>query len=96
MAAVKIKILTRAIVKTTLKAHLNHVVYSTLASVRPPIMAPQVGVIKLTSPFAATNVMIVVSRLYPTFTASGPIIGVDSVARPELDGTNIDKTTCNK
>ena len=83
-------------VTTILNAHLNHVVYSTLAKARPPMIAPQVGVIKLTKPLADTKVMMVVSTLYPKVLASPPIIGVDNTARPLDDGTNIDKTTCNK
>ena len=47
-----INILATAIVKTTFNAHLNQVEYSTLARASPPIIAPQVGVIKLTNPFA--------------------------------------------
>ena len=37
--------------------------YSTPARARPPIIAPHVGVIKLTNPLAATNVIIVPSTL---------------------------------
>ena len=83
-----------AIVSTILNAHLTHVVYSTLANAKPPIIAPQVGVIKLTKPFADTNVITVTSTLYPNSLASGPIIGVDNEASPEDDGTNIDNTIC--
>ena len=85
-----------AIVTTILKAHLNHVVYSTLAKASPPIMAPQVGVIKFTKPLADTKVIMVVSTPYPKVLASPPIIGVDKTASPLDDGTNIDRTTCNK
>ena len=84
--------LTRAIVITIFKAHLNQVVYSTLARARPPIIAPQVGVIKLTSPLADTRVIIATSLLYPKLVASGVIIGVDKAAKPLDDGTKIDKT----
>ena len=78
---------------TSLIAHLNQVEYSTLASARPPIIAPQVGVIKLTKPFAATIVIIETSTLYPSSAASGAIIGVESVASPLLDGTKNESTT---
>ena len=88
-------ILTSAIVKTTLNAHLNHVEYSTLASAKPPMIAPQVGVIKFTKPFADTMVIIDTSVLYPRLAVSGAIIGVDSVANPDDDGTKIDNTICN-
>ena len=87
--------LAKAIVSTILNAHLTHVVYSTLASARPPIIAPHVGVIKLTKPFADTNVITVTSTLYPNWLANGPIIGVDNDASPEDDGTNIDNIICN-
>jgi len=52
-----------AIVSTTLNAHLNQVEYSILARASPPIIAPQVGDIKLTSPLAETKVIIVTSTL---------------------------------
>ena len=81
---------------TTLSDHLNHVEYSTFASAKPPIIAPHVGVIKLTNPFAATKIIIFVSTLNPKVWVSGPIIGVDNVAIPEDDGTNTDNTICSK
>ena len=84
----------KAIVITTFNAHLNHVEYSTLANAKPPIIAPQVGVIKLTNPLAATIVITATSGLYPKLAASGPMIGVESVARPDDDGTKTDSTTC--
>ena len=46
-----------AIVITTFKAHLNQVEYSTFARASPPIIAPHVGVIKFTKPFADTIVI---------------------------------------
>ena len=76
-----------------LNAHLNHVEYSTLARASPPIIAPHVGVIKFTRPLADTKVITVTSVLYPSCPAKEPIIGVDNVARPDEDGTSIDKTT---
>ena len=56
------------------------------------MIAPQVGVIKFTSPFAATKVIIVASTLCPSWLANGPMIGADSAARPDDDGTNTDNT----
>ena len=85
-----------AIDATILNDHLNHVEYSTLASAKPPMIAPQVGVIKLTNPFAATKIIIFVSTLNPNVCVSGAIIGVDNVAIPDDDGTNIDNTICSK
>ena len=67
----------------------------TLAKASPPIIAPQVGVIKLTKPLAATNVIIVTSGLYPKLTDNGTTIGVDNVASPDDDGTSIDNNICN-
>ena len=93
-ATVKIIIFTRAMQITTLVTHLNQVVNSTLASLSPPIIAPHVGVNKLTNPLAATIPITVASTEYPIFLASGPIIGVDNEARPEDDGTNTDNATC--
>ena len=84
-----------AIIKMHFQAHFTQVVHSTLAKAKPPIIAPQVGVIKLTNPFADTKVIIVTSVLYPSFADNGPIIGDDSVARPDDDGTNIDNIMCN-
>ena len=93
-----VSIIIAAIAKTatTLIAHLNQVEYSTLARASPPIIAPQVGVIRFTSPLAATNIIIVVSTLKPSSWASGPIIGVERVANPDDDGTSIDSTMCSK
>ena len=85
---------TSAIVNTTLNAHLNQVPYSIFARASPPIIAPQVGVIKLTKPFADTSVITVTSVLYPNCAAKEPIIGADSVASPDDDGTSIDNTIC--
>ncbi len=51
------------------------------------MIAPQVGVIKLTSPFAATNSHNCCFNTITKLAASGAIIGVDNVASPELDGT---------
>ena len=87
--------LTKNIVITTFKAHLTQVKYSTLANANPPIIAPQVGVIKLTKPLADTIVITATSVLYPSCEDKAPIIGVDKDANPDEDGTNIDKTTCN-
>ena len=55
-----------AIVKTTFPAHFTQVPYSTLAKAKPPMIAPQVGVIKFTSQFAATKVITVASTLCPS------------------------------
>lgn len=81
---------------TTLNDHLNHVEYSTFASASPPIIAPQVGVIRLTNPFAATNIIIFVSTLNPNVCVSGAIIGVDNAAIPDEDGTNIESKIWSK
>ena len=96
MAAVKIIIFTRAMQTITLVTHLNQVVYCTFAKASPPIIAPHVGVNRLTSPLAATIPIIVASTEYPTYFAKGPIIGVDNVASPLDDGTSTDSLTCNK
>ena len=76
--------------------HFNQVEYSTFANVNPPMIAPQVGVNKFTNPFAATKIIIFVSTLNPNVCVSGAIIGVDNVAIPDDDGTNIDSTICSK
>ena len=81
-------------VKTTLNPHLNQVRYSTLASAKPPIIDPQVGVIKLTNPLAATKIIIVTEAFKLIPSATGATIGVDKVARPELEGTKIDNRIC--
>ena len=83
-----------AIVTTILRAHLNQVEYSIFARASPPIIAPQVGVIKFTNPFADTIVITATSTLYPNCDANGAIIGVDNVASPDDDGTSIDNTIC--
>lgn len=93
---VNTRMLITAIVKTTFNAHLTHVEYSTLARASPPIIAPQVGVIRFTSPFADTIVITVTSVLKVSCDAKDPIIGADNVASPDDDGTKTDKTICNK
>lgn len=90
------KMFTIAIVITTFNAHFTQVEYSTLASAKPPIIAPQVGVIKFTNPFADTRVIKVTSVLYVSCDAKDPMIGAERVASPEDDGTSTDKTICSK
>lgn len=60
------------------------------------MMAPQVGVMRLTRPLAATMVIAVTLVLYPNVLAIGAIIGVDMVARPEDDGTRMERTICRR
>ena len=59
------------------------------------MIAPQVGVIKLTRPFADTIVIAATFVLYPRFAATGAIIGVDKVASPDDEGTKIERNTCS-
>ena len=95
IAIVRIIIFTTAINNITFPTHFNHVVYCTLASSNPPMIAPQVGVNRFTNQFAATISITVTSTENPSFDASGPIIGVDNVANPDDDGTRTDKNTCS-
>ena len=71
---------------TTLLTNLIHVVYSTFAIANPPIITPDVGVIKFTRPLPALNVDITISGANPNVLASGPKIGIDKLASPELEG----------
>ena len=60
------------------------------------MIAPQVGVIKLTKPFAATIVISVTSTDLPAPCAIGAITPPDNAAIPDDDGTNTDKIMWNK
>ena len=57
------------------------------------MIAPHVGVNRFTRPLAELKIMTIVSTEKPRFAASGPMIGIDTVAMPELDGTRKDRTT---
>ena len=81
---------------TILIAHLNQVEYSTFANANPPIIAPHVGVIKLTKPLADTIVIAATFALYPRPAATGTVIGADSTANPDDDGTKNDSPTCSR
>lgn len=67
--------------------HFRYVEYSTFAAARPPITTPEVGVMKLISPQAAQNIIIMMLGLKPSVLAKGPITGIDSAASPDVDGT---------
>ena len=71
---------------TTLLTNLIHVVYSTFEIANPPIITPDVGVIKFTRPLPALNIDITISGGNPNVLASGPKIGTDKLANPDVDG----------
>lgn len=73
------------------QTNFNHVPYSTLAILNPPITTPEVGVNKLTKPDPAVKIIIITSGDKLRFFASGAKIGIDTVASPEDDGMRKDK-----
>ena len=64
----------------SLRANLSQVVHSILARARPPMMAPEVGVNRFTTPMAAEKIMTMTSGEKPSLTASGPMMGMETVA----------------
>ena len=73
-------------------ANLSQVVHSIRASARPPMMAPEVGVNRFTTPMALEKIMTMTSGEKPSCAASGPMIGMETVAMPELDGIKNEST----
>ena len=71
---------------TILVTNFTHVVYSTFEIASPPIITPDVGVIKFTRPLPALNIDITISGANPNVWARGPNIGTDKLASPEVDG----------
>ena len=63
MPIVRITILTSPKIMISFRTNLSHVEYSTLANAKPPMIAPQVGVNRLTRPLPATIIIIIVSTL---------------------------------
>ena len=80
-------------IASSFPTHLSHVPYCTWATAKPPIIAPQVGVNRFTKPFAELKIMTMVSTEKPRFAAKGPMMGMDTVAMPELDGIKNESTT---
>lgn len=77
-------------------ANLTHVDHSTFANARPPMMAAHVGVNMFTKPLPALNTMIMASTENPRCWARGAMMGMDTVAIPDDDGTRKDNTTYSK
>ena len=77
-------------------ANFTHVLYSTFAIASPPIITPDVGVIIFTSPLPALKIDITISGENPKLLANGPNIGIETLARPELDGIKNDRAIYNK
>ena len=75
-----------AIIKMHFQAHFTQVVHSTLAKARPPMIAPDVGVNRLTKPLPAEKIITITSGEKPSFAVRGANTGIDTVARPEEDG----------
>ena len=86
IAPVRIITLTSAIMRIIFFENLIQVEYSTLAIARPPMIAPHVGVKRLTRPLPATKIITITSGLKPNSDASGAIIGIDTVASPDEEG----------
>ena len=72
-------------------AHLTQVVHSTLANAKPPMIAPDVGVNRLTRPLPAEKIMIITSGEKPSDSANGANTGIETVAKPEDEGMKNDR-----
>ena len=59
----------------------------------PPMTTADVGVTRLTIPLAVAKAVTTRSRFTPAKSATGARIGIDSTARPEVDGTKKDRPT---
>ena len=55
------------------------------------MMAPEVGVNRFTTPMAEEKIMTMTSGEKPSLTASGPMIGMETVAIPEVEGIRKDR-----
>ena len=55
------------------------------------MMAPEVGVNRFTTPIAAEKIMTMTSGEKPSLTASGPMMGMETVAIPEVEGIRKDR-----
>ena len=84
------------IITNNFNTHLIYVPNSTFAAANPPITTPEVGVIKLISPLAPENIIIITSGLNDNCLASGANIGIDTEANPEVDGIKNDNSIYNK
>lgn len=90
MAIERIIIWTTISVTTIFQIYFNQVENSILAMEMPPIRTPLVGVTALINAHAPLNTQITISGAKPNPAASGPKIGMDTVARPEVDGIKKD------
>ena len=82
----------------SLRANLSQVVHSILARARPPMMAPEVGVKRFTTPMAAEKIMTMTSGEKPSLTASGPMMGMAQYTAdiPVAKGTGAILAFCEK
>ena len=55
------------------------------------MMAPEVGVNRFTTPMAEEKIMTMTSGEKPSLTASGPMMGMETVAIPEVEGIRKDR-----
>ena len=92
IATVRIMAQTTPRMMNSLPPNLSQVEYSILANAKPPMMAPLVGVNRFTRPLPALKIMIMTSVEKPSEFASGPMMGMDTVAMPEDDGIRNDST----
>ena len=50
------------------------------------MMAPEVGVNRFTTPMALEKIITMTSGEKPSWAASGPMMGMETVAMPEVEG----------
>ena len=83
--------LARVIATTTLVTNFIQVLNWIRESAKPPMIAPEVGVKRLTAPLAAAKIITITAGLKLRFWARGPMIGMETVAIPEVEGMRKDR-----
>ena len=96
IATVRITAEDNIIIKIQLRTHFNQVLYSTLAIDRPPITTPEVGVNRLITPEAAEKIITITAGLKPIWAVRGPMIPIEALAKPEVDGIKNDNNKYSK
>src|SRR6476659_9111809 len=82
---------TPASINTSGMANFHHVLSGTRPSARPPATTANVGVTRLIRPLADWYAVTTSARGTPAKSASGAMIGMLTVARPEDDGMRNDR-----
>lgn len=77
---------TSSMAKSTFQIYFTQVENSMREMEMPPISTPLVGVMPLISAQAPLSTHTITSGARPRLYVSGPMIGMDTVARPDEDG----------